>query len=212
MKSISLIARISAVATVAVAVALPAAAQVELTTNGDFETGTTAGWTQFVGPPNTFLATPDASSGLFGGVINNITPGSGQVVKQANIGIGTVTTGQTLEVSFDAKGEFGVGGVAFAEFFSELSGGGTSANQILSGGPLALTSAYQAFAFTVVTGPDVSGGVTLQFNAATGAVTGSTAQLFIDNVSVRTIPEPASMALLGLGGLMLATRRGRRVA
>lgn len=211
MKRFFRLSRVSAAAVVLAGAALPAVAQ-ELTTNGDFENGTTSGWTSFVNPPSTFTTTADASDGLFGGFINNVTPGSGQVIKQANIGIGVVNPGDVLNVSFDAKGEFGVGGVAFAEFFSELSGGGTSKAEILSGGPLPLSDTFQTFMYTVTAGPDVSGGVTLQFNAATGAVAGSFAQLTIDNVSVSPVPEPASLALLGLGGLCLATRRGRRTA
>lgn len=192
-------------------IGLPALGQVELTTNGDFEDGNTSGWTSFPTANSTFTVTPDASEGLFGGLINNPDQAAGAVVKQANIGIGTVTPGQTLQISFDAKGVFEAGGVAVAEFFSELSGGGTSSSQILGGGPLfvATQATYQSFSFDVVTGPDVSGGVSLQFVAATGGAAGSIAQLNIDNVSVRTIPEPTTAGLIGLGGLALLARRRR---
>ena len=79
----------------------------------------------------------------------------------------------------------------------------------MGGAPLILTSSYQPFNFAVNAGPDVSGGLTLQFNAATGAVTGSTSELFIDNVSVSVVPEPSSLALLGLSGLALLFRKRR---
>ena len=70
---------------------------------------------------------------------------------------------------------------------------------------------WQPFSFSVVAGPDVSGGVTLQFAAVTGGADGSTSVLFIDNVSVSTgaIPEPTAATLLGLGGLGLMIRRRR---
>ncbi len=118
-------------------------------------------------------------------------------VKQANIGVGIVQPNQAITISFDAKGEGVNGGVVFAELFSELAGGGTSASEILGGAPLALDGVnYQSYVFNTVTGSDVSGGVTLQFNAATGAVTGSTSRVLLDNVSVTVIPEPASLSLL----------------
>lgn len=184
----------------------------ELTTNGGFETGDTSGWVEFVGPPErTFGVTSDAASGAFAGDINNTLPGNPAVVKQANLGVGEVVPGETIEISFDAKGEFGVGSVGFAEFFSEIDGGGVSKAEILGGGPLSLTGAYQTFTFTAVAGSDVSGGVTLQFNPATAAIIGTTARMFVDNVSVSVarVPEPASLALLTGGVLTLLARRRR---
>ncbi|MEL6797458.1 MAG: hypothetical protein AAFO89_11630, partial [Planctomycetota bacterium] len=97
-----------------------------------------------------------------------------------------------------------------AEFFSEQAGGGTSASEILGGQPIfvASESEYQTFSFTTFAGPDVTNGVTLQLVAATGGAAGSTAVLFVDDVSVFRVPSPATAALLGLGGLA-ATRRRR---
>jgi hypothetical protein len=196
-------------AAAAVAFTAGASAQVELTSNGDFELGNVSGFVSFPTANSTFATTTDSASGQFAGRITNPDTAAGAVVKQANIGIGEVSAGETLDISFDAKGTFVDGGVAFAEFFSELSGGGTSSNVILGGGPLftATETAYQTFNFQVVTGADVSGGVTLQFVATTGGAPNSFADLFIDNVSVSTIPEPTSAALLGLGGLALMARR-----
>ncbi|MEN0110422.1 MAG: PEP-CTERM sorting domain-containing protein [Planctomycetota bacterium] len=196
---------------VAFAFASVATAQIELATNGDFETGDVSGWdVSFLTGSQSFGPTGFVAGGATAGELVNPDQGTGGVIKQANIGIGVVSPGQEITISFDAAGNFGVGGVAFAELFSEVDGGGTSASEILSGGPLALTSSYQPFSFTALAGPDVSGGITLQFNAATGAVAGSTAQLFIDNVSVSVIPEPATvtmMALAGVGACFLRRRR-----
>ncbi|MEL7238890.1 MAG: PEP-CTERM sorting domain-containing protein [Planctomycetota bacterium] len=196
----------SATAVTSLALVAGAQAQVELTTNGGFEAGDTSSWDDFTAGNQSFGVINNVAEGAFAGEIVNPDEGTGAVVKQANIGIGQVNPGDMLTVSFFAAGDFGPGGVAFAEFFSELDGGGTSSAEILGGTPLPLTSDYQFFTFDVVAGSDVSGGVTVQFNAATGAVAGSTANLRIDGLSV-VVPEPASLGLLGLTGVALLRRR-----
>lgn len=196
--------------TVLAAITGTAAAGIELTTNGGFETGDTTGWQYFPTPASTFGV--DSSSpyaGSFNGNLENLTDGSAAIIKQANIGIGLVNAGDEITISFWAKGINANGGVNFAEFFSEIDGGGTSSSEILGGAPLfASDTDWTFYSFTTFAGPDVSGGVTLQFTATTGANIGSTSQLLLDNVSVTVIPTPASAALLGLGGLV-ATRRRR---
>ncbi|MCC5822354.1 MAG: hypothetical protein LAT64_06435 [Phycisphaerales bacterium] len=198
---------ISAIAIIAASTT--AFANIELTTNGGFETGDTTGWEYFATPTSTFFAdASDPFSGNFAGNLTNLTDGSAAVIKQANMGIGLVNPGDEITISFWAKNINGPGGVNFAEFFSELAGGGTSSAQILGGAPLfASDTDWTFFEFTTFAGPDVSGGVTLQFTATTGAIIGSTSQLLIDNVSVTVIPAPGAMALLGLGGLMAGRRR-----
>jgi hypothetical protein len=199
---------VAAAAAVACSLPMSATAQ-ELIQNGDFEAapGTfPTGFTDEFIFDGTFTLTSDAAGGVQAGLIENAAPGSASNIKFANLGIGEVVAGQEVTVSFDAKGTQGVAGVVFAELFSELDGEGTSKSEILGGGPLGLTDQYQNFAFTTTLGPDVAGGISLQFNAATGAVSGSTAEVFFDNVSI--VPEPASAAaLMGLGGLAMLRRR-----
>jgi hypothetical protein len=201
----------TAITALAVAFAGSATAQ-NLASNGGFETGDTSGWEYFPTAESNFGVNGDANSGMFGGELFNINTGTGPagaLIKQANIGIGVVNAGDEIEIKFAAKGDFLVGGVGIVEFFSEIDGGGTSSAEILGGAPLFLASEsdYQEFTFTTFAGPDVSGGVTLQFVAATGGATGSLARFAIDDVSVRVIPTPATAGLLGLGGLASLRRR-----
>ncbi|MCA9619823.1 MAG: hypothetical protein KC731_12440, partial [Myxococcales bacterium] len=172
-----------------------------LAINGDFEAGNTSGWQDFAVANNgTFAATmTQQNGGLWSGNLTAAVPNVGDpasfpVIKQANLGIGTVQPNQTIDVQFDLFGSVqGAGGVFFAEFFSEVSGGGTSKADILSGGPLFptapndWTAGWVTYQFTVTTGPDVSAGVTLQLKADCGGNVGCQVDTYIDNVSI-TIP------------------------
>lgn len=196
-------------ATVLVSIAASsAAAQVDVAVNGDFETGDTTGWVEFPTANSTFNITSDSNSGAWAAEVFNNDPASAAVVKQANLAIGLVNPGDVINISFAAKGSFAEGGVAFAEFFSEIDGGGTSSNEILGGGPLfQLNDQWQTLNFSTVAGSDVSAGITLQFAAVTGGAPGSTSVLFIDDVVITVIPTPASAALLGLGGIAAMRRK-----
>ncbi|MFT5733051.1 MAG: hypothetical protein ACJAZN_001879 [Planctomycetota bacterium] len=156
----------------------------DLTVNGGFELGDTSSWVSFPTPNSTFDVTMDANSGSFAGQVFNDDQAASAVIKQANLGVGSVAPGDVITITFAAKGSGALGGVIFAEFFSEIAGGGVSASEILSGAPLPLTSSWQTFTFTATAGADVSGGVTLQFATVTGANIGSVSELFVDDVSV----------------------------
>lgn len=175
----------------AAALGCPVGSATELTTNGGFETGDFTGWTQFpTGVGQQTITTVNSASGSYAAEINNIAVTSNSLIKQANLGMGVVTPGQSVTISFDARGSLGVGGVAFAEFFSEINGGGVSKAQILGSGPLAVNAnpnVWTHFAYTTTAGPDVSGGVTLQLGATTGAVVGSTAHMWYDNALVSVV-------------------------
>lgn len=181
-------------------------ASAELTTNGGFEAGDTSGWTAFpTAAPSAFTAeSTDPAAGAFNGQITNEAPASGFVVKQANVGVGQVNPGDELTVSFDMRFTGEAGGVANVEFFSELDGGGVSKSDLLLT-QIDNLNEWTPFSYNVTAGPDVSGGVTLQFVATTGGAEGSLSNVEIDNVSI--VPEPTSLALLGFGGLALMRRR-----
>jgi hypothetical protein len=112
-------------------------------------------------------------------------PAVDNLIKNSNLEAGNLTPGAAVTVSFDMRGTLsGAGGVVFAEFFSELIGGGVSKAEIFSGGPLALTADWTKYTFNTTLGPDVSGGVTLQLKASCGPVEGCGVDVFFDNVSI----------------------------
>ncbi|MFX0556522.1 carbohydrate binding domain-containing protein [Maribacter sp. CXY002] len=166
---------------------------IELAINGDFETGDDTGWTIFENNGVFNVTNVDNNGGSFSGtLVSDVDGGTGgasfPVLKQANVGIGVVMPNSTVVVSFDMRGSLsGAGGVFFAEFFSELATEGVSKTEILSGGPLFPTENWTTYTYTVTTGPDVSGGVTLQLKTDCGPVAGCGVEAFLDNVSIRYI-------------------------
>lgn len=165
----------------------------ELGTNGDFETGSVSGWTLFVDATGaSFEAdTANPSSGSYSGkLLSDFQAGNGgavdAVVKQANLGAGgAVTANTSYDISFDLRGSALTGGVFFVEFFSELSGGGVSKAEIITGGPHPLTPGWTTYSYKVTSGNDVSGGITLQMKSSCGPVDGCLVDVNIDNVSIK---------------------------
>lgn len=189
-----------------------ASAAIELATNGDFETGDLSGWTFGIPQSDeTFDITGDAFSGSFAGALvnslaNDGTPGAA-FVSQVGIGAGTVMPGDTVTISFDAKGDFQVGGVFFVDLLSLDSGGGTTGVEGLDAPPTFPGGTWTNYSYTGTAGANVDGGLTLQIRTITGADPASVANLTIDNLSVTVVPEPASLGLLSVGALTMLRRR-----
>ena len=182
-----------------------------LGTNGGFESGAFDGsWIAFPNAGTTTIITP-GSTGTWAGEASAIDVPTGATMKFANVGAGFLTAGQAFTVDFDWKGTNGIGGVIDIRVFSELSGGGVSKTDILAGGTGAgLTADWTNFGLVNLTaGPDVSGGVTVEFTAICGADAGCFSNLGIDNVTVSAVPVPAAVWLFGSGllGLVGVARR-----
>jgi len=189
------------------------AAYQDIAVNGDFETGDFTGWTLFPGSSGAAGQTIVAGNPGSAANLNELNPAA-NIIKQANLLPGAWTPGQQIDISLDIRGTTGAGGVFFVELFSELTGGGTSSAVILGGGPQfpASPTAWQTLNFTGIAGPDTSGGITLQLNAACAPVAGRISDFDVDNVrifadvEVAPVPVPAAAwlfgsALLGLGGV-----------
>jgi hypothetical protein len=184
---------------------------VELVVNGGFETGDFSGWTQFPNAGSQAISSVNPSSGSFSANLIGTGAPTNSLIKAANVGIGLVSAGQQVDISFDMRGSTADGGVVFAEFFSEVSGGGTSAAEILSGGPLfpnADPDVWTTFTFTAFAGPDVSGGITLQLGAVCGGAPSCVSDIYFDNVSMTTVvPVPGAVWLFGSALGLLGLRK-----
>lgn len=166
------------------------ASAIELIANGGFETGDFSSWESLPsGADQQSVVTANPSSGTFAAEIFNNAETTNSFIRQANLGAGILTPGESVTITFDARGRYGIGGVAFAELFTLDAGNGVTKSEILGGAPLAINEdpeVWTPFSFTTTVGPDAMGGLSFMLGATNGAVSMETTTMWYDNVSVAT--------------------------
>ena len=171
--------------------------------NGDFESGGLSGWTLTQVPDNVGSITADSSGqgGRAGTVARLVAAGSATpfqtndvLISQEGLGAGTVSPGDTIDVSFDLYGSGAPGAAVFVEvIFLDASGQDVGGRNFLDADPTPFTptttwtnysgSVTAGTGFPDVTGFDVSGGVVLSIKVACGPVDGCNPDASFDNVT-----------------------------
>jgi hypothetical protein len=165
----------------------PAAAPgVDLATNGNVESGDLTCWSLFDNGGTIAVSSPGAGGSGFAVNVDASGQPIGVTLKQANLGAGELTPGQTVRLSFDWRGTAALGGVVDIVLFSEVDGGGVSQTDPIQGGGVFPADWTTVGPLDITIGPDVSAGVTLQITAICGGDAGCESNLFIDNVSIVT--------------------------
>jgi hypothetical protein len=159
-----------------------------LAQNGDFETGDFTGWEVFENGGSITIDNVENNGGSFSGKIvatGSTAAGSNATLKQERKGAGTVSAGDTVEITFDyLGGATAPGSVINIQIFGEVDAGGVSFVENAPAPAFSGTWSSYTYSFTIPGGADVSGGITLQFNSPCGAVDGCTSTLNLDNVVI----------------------------
>jgi hypothetical protein len=181
------------------AMAVPASAA-NLLVNGDFETGSLSPWVAVAGlGPN---ATVTVQSGVNGptlagtnaAFLNNQAEANGLTMAQTTAN-GTAVPG-TVFYAFDLKvGTAANGGVFFVEIFAQNSVGAVIGNAGLLGNYSPAGWTHYSGSFNAPANTDH---LTIQFEAPTGAVTGSVSSMSVDNVDLeQSNPVPTTSTSWG---------------
>jgi hypothetical protein len=197
MKSLILLFAGSLCALAMVASPVPAA---NLLTNGDFETGALAPWAGVggVGPNATITIQTPANGptlpGVFSAFINNQAEANGLTMAQTTPN-GSAFPG-TVFFSYDLKlGTAANGGVFFVEIFAQNAVGAVIGNAGLQGNYTPAVWTHYSGSFVAPPGTDH---LTIQFEAPTGAVSGSVSSMSVDNVELhQDAPVPNSSTTWG---------------
>jgi hypothetical protein len=161
------------------------AAAANLLTNADFESGVLAPWAGVggVGPNATITVVADNGPTLPGthcAFLNNQAEANGLTMAQTTAN-GTAVPG-TVFYSYDLKlGTAVNGGVFFVEIFAQNSVGAVIGNAGLQGNYTPAGWTHFSGSFVAPANTDH---LTIQFEAPTGAVTGSISSMYVDNVDL----------------------------
>ena len=159
----------------------------EISSNGGFETGDLEGWTLYDNGGSATLDNTEAQTGdwcvkLFASAPSGLNP----TLKQERKAAGSIVVGDEVQVTFSYKGSLtGESGTVSIQSFVEATNG---ASQIETFN-VTPTNTWQTFTTTyTVTGAlqagDVSGGITMEFVAICGGVSGCSSTLYLDDISL----------------------------
>ena len=159
----------------------------DISSNGGFETGDLEGWTLYDNGGSATLDNTEAQTGdwcvkLFASAPSGLNP----TLKQERKAAGSIVVGDKVQVTFSYKGSLtGESGTVSIQSFVEATNG---ASQIETFN-VTPTNTWQTFTTTytvtgALQGGDVSGGITMEFVAICGGVSGCSSTLYLDDISL----------------------------
>lgn len=182
--------------------------------NPGFETGNTTDWSVLGANGSTAYvnvqsgANGPSAPGTYDAYMYNVIPAANLALQQSTA-LGDASPG-LVNYSFDLKVDSSLnGGVVFIHLWDINATGG-----VMDQGP-GLLGPYFNTGWQTYTGSwTAPAGVNhfeIEFDCTTGAASGSTEAIEVDNVSLTQVPEPASLSLTAIGLLgMGLLRRGRK--
>jgi hypothetical protein len=155
----------------------------DIAVNGGFEDGNLNGWAVYNNGGTIAAVTTQPSTGTYcAKLFASAETGLNPTLKQERKAAGTIAVGDKVKITFDYKGALtGESGTYSIQSFVEATDG---VNQVVNIS-VSPTSNWQTYTttYTVASG-DISGGITLEFVAICGGVSGCSSTLYLDNVSV----------------------------
>ena len=159
----------------------------DISSNGGFETGDLEGWTLYDNGGSATLDNTEAQTGdwcvkLFASAPSGLNP----TLKQERKAAGSIVVGDKVQVTFSYKGSLtGESGTVSIQSFVEATNGASQIETF----DVTPTNTWQTFTTTytvtgALQGGDVSGGITMEFVAICGGVSGCSSTLYLDDISL----------------------------
>ncbi|MDJ0832114.1 MAG: family 16 glycosylhydrolase [Gammaproteobacteria bacterium] len=154
--------------------------RLELITNGGFETGDLTGWLDPAPGAGSLTVTDTESRNGDWSARAQVAISQNVFAQQNGVGLGIVTDGDVIDITFDLKGDLNPGAVI--NTLATWSGGGGAIAPNIT----ASVADWTKYTYTTtLTGGDLSGGFSLLIEAVCGGVSGCSTDVYIDNVSVK---------------------------